>query len=92
MIVVTRKDIVDFIMSQPDDKPVDVAGNTINSECYCPMMEYAVQNNIPCTDAGVYTFWDKQKAVARLENGLAFSDFITSQKGLTYGQLKRKFS
>ena len=92
MIVVTRKEIVDFIMSQPDDKPVDAAGNTIDSECYCPMMEYAVQNNIPCCTAGTNTFWDKHKGVARLEDGLAYTDFVLFQKGATYGQLKRKLS
>ena len=92
MIVVTRKDIVDFIMSQPDDKPVDVTGNTIDSECYCPMMEYAVQNNIPCRAAGRSIFWGEHKAVAILEKGLTFTDFVLFQKGATYGQLKRKLS
>jgi hypothetical protein len=87
-MIITRQNMIDFIMSQPDDKPVDFRGNHIDAECYCPMMEYAIQNNIRCDEAGTWTLWDKGRVAARLPQDTQYSDF-KPENPKTYSDLKK---
>jgi hypothetical protein len=80
--------MVDFIFSQPDDKQVDAKGNVITSVCYCPMMEYAAQNNIECTEAGLFSWFHNSKVAARLEEGISYRQFLPEGRFFTYKDLK----
>lgn len=90
---VTRQDMVDSIMAQPDEREVDFDQTRINSECGCVMVHYGKAKGFQFYSCG-YNFW-----LASSENGGvfrsailegSFNRFIPPGPGMrfTYAQLK----
>jgi hypothetical protein len=98
--IVTAQQIKDYVLGQPDDKPVNNENNYSNSNCGCVMIQYGKEklglNDFSCG----FSVWeilddDEYNPIFELEDGLIISDIfkISSWTNFTniktFGELKK---
>lgn len=55
---ISLEEMRDYILAQPDDRPVDMLmNNNRKDQCGCVMIEYARDHDIPCSSVGTRTFF-----------------------------------
>lgn len=92
MIKVTEKEIIDFIMAQPRDRPLNMNDNFTSDECGCIMVHYGKARGFKFNWCG-YNIWGKMTkdskviTVAALANGRYYNDFA-EESHKTYGEVQ----
>lgn len=94
MIKVTEKEMIDFIMAQPRDRPLNMYDNYANDKCGCVMVHYGQEKGFDFHGCGCNAWEKLDKAnnsiiVAKLANNRLYYDFV---KGSTksYGEAQDK--
>lgn len=94
MIEVTEKEMIDFIMAQPRDRPLNMYDNYANDKCGCVMVHYGQEKGFDFHGCGCNAWEKLDKAnnsiiVAKLANNRLYYDFV---KGSTksYGEAQDK--
>lgn len=94
MTTVTKKQIIDFINSQPADRPVDMFNPNSNDRCGCVMVHYGreilnIEENFTC---GYYQWKYKSSgaSLAILENYCAINVIIKNWESFeNYGDIQK---
>lgn len=92
--MIARKEFTEWIMSQPDDRSVNMTNSwnpqSIFDDCGCAMVQYASDHGIPITHMGSHGFYLRDKMITRLEVeiGNLFPCAWAAIK--TFGELKEK--
>ena len=91
--VVTAKEMVEFIMGQPDDKLIDYSQPYYSGSCGCLMVQFGKHVGIEFSTVGFsgwVCFSGTVKEVARLEDDYVYDDFGGRYFGeqVTFGQTK----
>lgn len=88
MIIVTLKDMLEFIFAQPNRKWVRFGQSYMDEKCGCVMIQYARHKNINCYRVGSKAFYDeKSETVARLTDDIRYDMFMPHYI-CTYKQIK----
>lgn len=88
--IVTREEFLQWIMEQPDEKPLDWGGTFITDDCRCPMAEYNYQKHPNVRSrASCYTTFrvGTETPLWKFEQGFNFTSFY-DESCTNYGQLK----
>lgn len=93
MRIVTKKEFVDFVLSQPDDREVNwdqyIAGP---NKCGCPMLQYArevLKDNELSASSDEWYGGPRSNDVAAFEKGFGFENFYVKDC-VTYGPIKAR--
>lgn len=92
MKLISRKEFVDWIMEQPDDRPVDM-GSSFSSDtsCGCLMVQYGrevlrMNNYFSCGFSRFIARADDEDAVF---DGFSISDIVPLLDGESFGEIKK---
>lgn len=99
MKIVETKDILEFVMAQPDDRPVDMGNNVANAKCGCVMIDYGREvlgfEEFACG----YSAWEKvdsdNRHIAKIKGEQSIFDLlnISAHRSVkTYGEIKQKIN
>ena len=94
MIKVTEKEMIDFIMAQPRDRPLNMYDNYTDDKCGCVMVHYGQAKGFEFDGCG-YNEWEKEYeddnpiVVAKLANDRLYYDFVKNSTK-TYGEAQDK--
>lgn len=98
--IVTAQEIRDYVLSQPDDKPLDNTNNYSNSYCGCIMIQYGKEKLGLIDFSCGFSVWeiledDEYNPLFELEDELIISDVfkLSPWKDFTniktFGELKQ---
>lgn len=91
-MIVTGKEMVDFILSQPDEKQINYGQATADTDCGCLMVQFGLYKKMNFTRAGLSCWIDNiDRTVATFEGDFTFDDFgIPELTNLTtFGEAKK---
>lgn len=91
-IKVTEKQMRDFILAQPDDRPINMQENKSNAPCGCIMIQYGREHGFGngC-DVGMLC-WIPPIGTVRASMTFSMRDLIDndfSNQSKTFGELKK---
>lgn len=93
---VTAKEMVEFIMSQPDEKLIDYSECDTDGSCGCLMVQYGKFAGIEFDCAGRHSWISSKgltaRAVATFADGFRFNDFghrYFCRTNVTFGETKK---
>lgn len=84
MKTITANEMLDYIFSQPPEKPVDWLENEPGAKCGCLMFQFAKDMGLGELHCGFRTWYlpNSEKLVAQFEIGLTYENFRPN----TYGK------
>lgn len=94
-MIVTAKEMVEFILSQPDEKQINYAQAMADADCGCLMVQFGRYKKINFTWVGLSEWIDTSTkintSVAMLEGDFCFDDFgVPKLTDLTtFGEAKK---
>lgn len=92
-MIVTAKEMVEFILSQPDEKQINYAQAMADADCGCLMVQFGRYKKINFTRVGLSEWIDERiiTTVAEFEGDFTFEDFgIPKSTDLTtFGEAKK---
>lgn len=102
MEIITKKDLIEFIMAQPDERPIKMNESTDLHECGCVMVHYGVdvlkRKGFSCGSVNFFLGEDGELAslsrapTCGLECRLDVMIPIKFNESLTYGELKKRLT
>lgn len=86
---ISRREFVDFVFSEPDDRELDYGGNLFDDKCLCPMAAFAKSIGMSFTAAAQTGWYKGREDIAVFERGTRWDTFYFHGVE-NYGQLKAK--
>lgn len=79
----------DGVRTKGSANRIEMSENHMNDECGCLMIQFAKDNNIACTSAGVINWRKRRKIVAKLDDGVYYN---TWEYPKNFGEVQKRIN